>query len=577
MLQALKDYAEKQHLMVLPGFAAKEIRWAVDCSPDGRFLAVLPLGEGKNPETFPACPSMTDSQLKTGGEIRSQVLWESAKVALDWTDEEERKERDARKHGFFLAMLDSAGASVPEFGTVVQVLRSHSENIIKALKENRAKPTDKVTFAVSGKIPLRDTGWHLWWAQWFREHCMAEDTDAQEGMLCLMTGALVTPAMTHVKVTKLPDTGSFGGVLVGFDKDAFTSFGLQQGRNAAMSQEMASLYPKALDHLLANASRSWGPVRVVLWFKQALPEAKAALDWLDQGAEDGQAEQMDARSKARTFLRAVEAGQAPDLGNNEYYCLLVSGAASRVVVRSWEVGRPEALVHAIEKWFSDLRIARREGGGVAPDPKFFAVVGGANDEQADFLARNILQFWGCATQERAIPYELMAKALKRFRSSISKDESALHAGIGLLKAFHIRKDKGGVHMKEHLNPEHPERAYQCGRLLAVLAALQYSALGDVGAGVIQRFYGSASQSPRTVFGALIRNSQHHLSKLDGGLSHWYQEKIAKIMARLGDEFPSTLSLEQQSLFALGYYQQMASDRAPRTDKQTEAQTQEVTQ
>ena len=38
-------------------------------------------------------------------------------------------------------------------------------------------------------------------------------------------------------------------------------------------------------------------------------------------------------------------------------------------------------------------------------------------------------------------------------------------------------------MSVYLNKEHPEPAYQCGRLLAMLASLQYSALGDVGAGV----------------------------------------------------------------------------------------------
>jgi len=117
-----------------------------------------------------------------------------------------------------------------------------------------------------------------------------------------------------------------------------------------------------------------------------------------------------------------------------------------------------------------------------------------------------------------------------------------------------------------LGPDHPAAEYQCGRLLAVLSALQYSALGDVGAGVVQRFYGAASQTPKTVMGSLIRNSNHHLAKLDGGLRYWYQNKIAEIMARLGDGLPKTLTLEQQSLFALGFYQQMAFDRSKPENK-----------
>jgi CRISPR-associated protein Csd1 len=564
MLDALKDYAEKQQLVVAPGFASKDIRWALDCAPDGRFLTVISLGEGKKGEVFPGCPSMNDSQLKTGGQIRSQVLWESAKVVLDWAEEDERKDRDTEKHEFFLGMLDSAGESVPEFKHAAKMLRLHRKAVIEAMKEAKAKPTDKVTVALSGQLPLRGDGWHAWWRKWFQANCAAADSgDAQGGMLCLMTGALTSPAMTHDKVTKLRDTGSFGGVLAAFDKDAFTSFGLEQGQNAAMSPEMASLYPKALDHLLANHSRSLGPVQAVVWFNRTAPaEAGDVLGWLYEGSQEGI--EADARLRARKFLESVKAGQRGDLGTNEYHCLMLSGSPARVVVRAWMSGRLEDLAGSVDTWFKDLSIARRDGQGLAEDPKFFAVLGSTKAEADDFLAHSVLQLWNCAVQRAPIPRELMAKALRRFRSLVMKDETVLHAGISLIKAFHLRE--GDKHMQAHLNAEHPAAEYQCGRLLAVLSALQGSALGDVGAGVVQRFYGSASQTPRTVLGALVRNSNHHLAKLEGGLRHWYQGKIAEIVGRLGDDLPKTLTLEQQSLFALGYYQQMAADRAGKGKK-----------
>jgi len=64
-----------------------------------------------------------------------------------------------------------------------------------------------------------------------------------------------------------------------------------------------------------------------------------------------------------------------------------------------------------------------------------------------------------------------------------------------------------------------------------------------------------------VLGRLSRLSQFHLDKLEGGLRHWYESQIANIWARLGDSLPRTLDLEGQSLFALGYYQQLAHIRA----------------
>ena len=126
-------------------------------------------------------------------------------------------------------------------------------------------------------------------------------------------------------------------------------------------------------------------------------------------------------------------------------------------------------------------------------------------------------------------------------------------------------------MKPYLNPDHPNPAYQCGRLLAVLAKLQQSALGDVGAGVVQRFYASASTAPGLTLGRLVGNARNHLGKLEGGLAHWYEQKIADVMGRVGDAFPRTLDLEGQGLFALGYYQQLADLRTRKDGKENSNQ------
>jgi CRISPR-associated protein Csd1 len=116
-------------------------------------------------------------------------------------------------------------------------------------------------------------------------------------------------------------------------------------------------------------------------------------------------------------------------------------------------------------------------------------------------------------------------------------------------------------MTAYLNPEHPAPAYHCGRLLAVLASLQYAALGDVGAGVVQRYYAAASQTPGLILGRLASNARNHLGKLEPGLARWYEGRIAEVMGRLKDNIPRILDLEGQGLFALGYYQQLAQPRS----------------
>jgi len=132
-----------------------------------------------------------------------------------------------------------------------------------------------------------------------------------------------------------------------------------------------------------------------------------------------------------------------------------------------------------------------------------------------------------------------------------------------MKAYHIRKNRKEADgamtsaMRPFLNEGHPSAAYHCGRLMALLAEVQRRALGDVGAGVVQRYYAAASSTPALVLGRLTRTSQFHLNKLDSRLAHWYENRIAVIWGAIRDSVPPTLTLEEQSLFALGYYQQMA--------------------
>lgn len=113
-------------------------------------------------------------------------------------------------------------------------------------------------------------------------------------------------------------------------------------------------------------------------------------------------------------------------------------------------------------------------------------------------------------------------------------------------------------MATGLNPDHPHPAYHCGRLFAVLAYIQFKALGDVGAGIVQRYYAAASATPALVLGRLIRTAQFHLSKIEepkvrGGLD----KRLGEIWLHLTDRVPTTLTLEEQTLFALGYYHQKA--------------------
>jgi CRISPR-associated protein Csd1 len=170
------------------------------------------------------------------------------------------------------------------------------------------------------------------------------------------------------------------------------------------------------------------------------------------------------------------------------------------------------------------------------------------------------QLWRAALSGGLIPTATLAQAVTRTRIDIIQDTSASHARMALIKAYLIR-NRGDKNMKPHMNPDHPHPAYHCGRALALFARLQRAALGDVGAGVVQRYYTAAAQTPGLILGRLAGNAKNHLAKLDGGLAWWYENQLAGIMSNIGDFVPRTLTLEEQSQFALGYYQQLAAFNA----------------
>jgi CRISPR-associated protein Csd1 len=118
----------------------------------------------------------------------------------------------------------------------------------------------------------------------------------------------------------------------------------------------------------------------------------------------------------------------------------------------------------------------------------------------------------------------------------------------------------------HLDSNNREPAYLCGRLMAVLENAQQSAIPNVNTTVVDRFYGTASTAPASVFSRLLRGVQPHLAKLQRDNRGAYvaiQNRMEEILSGLpGDRgFPRILTLQEQGMFALGYYHQRAQQSA----------------
>ena len=377
-------------------------------------------------------------------------------------------------------------------------------------------------------------------------------------MRCVLTGDVIDPAETHPKIKGLSSVGGLGtgDVFIGFDKEAFQSFGLKKSTNAATDEETAKNYAETFNKLISEQSIRLVNGMAIYWFGHELENDDDDMFAELENPIESSAGQA---TRPKQLLNAIKTGQRPELLNNYYYVLTVSGQAGRVMVRDWQQGQLTELLEHVSAWFEDLQIIARDGNKLAAPPKFLAVIGSLVRDLKDAPAPLINELWRTAlNKDKPIPYAAFILALLESRKAIINEEAQSHARMGLIKAYHIR-NKGDKDMSNTLNPEHPSPAYQCGRLLAVLADLQYAALGDVGAGVVQRYYTATSQAPALRIGQLMSNAKNHLNKVGGGLAFEFENRISEIMTAI-TQIPKTLDLEEQSLFALGYYQQLAEIR-----------------
>ena len=575
MLEHLIAYAEKAGLEPEPGFAARRVKWAISCGPGGRYLGVVPLGDTslgkKNPGMeFTKAPDLTTYQM-TGGPPNCRHFLADALSVVTMLDIAKPNTQDKGKHAFFKDLLRLASQAAPELAGLAEMLddADNLEKINQALKGAGAKPTDSVTFEIDGRFPLNSASWHEWWNGWWREHCPLKE--GPDLMVDFLSGSLVHPMLSHYKISGLAGVGGqpTGDSLASFDKDAFQSYGLEASANAAFSTESAIAYVESLNHLIRENSRQLAGTKVAYWYKDSLKKREEE-DLLPLVFDGDPAEGLQALAKARNLLNAIKDGTLPHLADNRYFAMTLSGAAGRIMMRDWMEGSFPDLVASIEAWFGQLSMVRNDGAALAANPKLIAVLGATVRDLDEIVPPQAAQMYRCALDQRQpFPRWALAKTVIRARNDVLRGETPRYTRMGLIKACLLRNSntKGGEQLTPSLNEYHPSPAYQCGRLMAVYAALQRSALGDVGAGVVQRFYAAASVTPNLVLGRLARLSQFHLNKLEGGLTYWYESLLASIWERIDHELPATLDLEDQGLFALGYYQQLAEMRRPKKNKQ----------
>ena len=592
MLEALYKYAIEHDLTAKPGFKYKNVKYYISFSANGEYIGLEKVEDG-TPQ--PLCP---DIGTLANGKTKSNIIVEKAEVIFNLPEKNKKGELEFKreqKQKFFLDALNEAGEYDSYFKTAAQGLSQNIESISSEFMQiKKAKGSDFIGIKVNN-FPLESRTEYLEWWENFRKKL---DTKKKSGnSRCFITGDLSEPVKTVPAVQGLSRVGGHtkGDSFICFDKDAYRSYGLEQAANATVSEEAVTAVNAALSTLMYKAPVLAGS-KLIHWFSEdteydvtELPDYGFGGDDTDENANEKRNED---EQRVQKMFKALENKALPDMPQNRYYMMSLSGVNGRVMIRSYDEGTYDELCNNLRTWFGDLAIYEPKYGYRYPklyriytrlinyntDPK---KLGEKIDKELSGVSPRIVYSIYHGTP---LPDTVAVKALAYIRSQMygnnddeknKKDLIPDRTACQILKAWLNRKYRNDKDKKEEdqimdkLNIDSPSVAYQTGRLMAVYAMIQNAALGDVGAGVVERYYTSACSSPALVMGKLATMVQYHLSKIKGdkpGMYTNYNKLLEEITVKIGTSLPKTFTLEQQSEFALGYYFQ----RSQRfTKKETE--------
>lgn len=572
ILQALCDYYDRKKASGSPlppvGFEEKEIPFIIVLSPEGKFIQLRDTRESKDKEKPAARSFIVPQGVKRQGSKSYETaycLWDhfgyvlkQPKVAKPGSEPSAKEVEMAEKqHQTFVDLVDRLHAGIPE---------DEGARAVQAFLHDDGEK-EKVRQAPEFQECLKISGCNLTFQlstdnylvcqspgvrQWIGEQAL--DNENQDG-ICLVTGERTKIARLHPAVKGVWGAQMAGANIVSFNIDSFNSWGKEKGNNAPVGEEAAFKYTTALNQLLRTSS----PQRLqlnetsVVWWSSGenFLESNFQSFFNDTPKDD-----PDSGARAvRQLFESLHTGAFLDGdGRERFYLLGLSPNAARIAVRFWQVGTVADCSKQLAQWFRDIEIASKNADypPLKPLLRSTALLGKDENLPPHLVGETVRAI----LMGLQLPTSLMQGVIKRIKA---EQGEITPYRARLIKAFLNRsyrhQNLTNKEVTMAYNPEEKRIGYRLGCLFAVLEKLQSDANPGLNATIRDRYYSSASCNPKSVFGTLMRLHAHHLKKLPHqGQRVVAEKRIAGIMEDI-NEFSTHLNLEEQGLFAIGYYHQ----------------------
>lgn len=579
-----------------PGYGASPVSFALNLSREGELLDILPFTtkylDGKKERERNYRRMNVPEQVKRSVNVAANFMCDNAAYVLGLTGKAAKDSDYARKRFEAFRKLNVkilSEADSPVARAVISFLNTHAPQSAQAhpviaRQLQTLLEGGNLIFQVEGTYALNDPKIKRAWEDY-------KFGQADTEMQCLVTGEVEPIARLHPDIKGVWDAQTKGASLVSFNLNAFTSYGREKGTNSPVSRRVASGYGVALNYLLSNQNPNrkihLGDTTVVYWAEsQNKTYAKTFAflinpEFAQAQPSDDQRPRKEAEATIASIAGKVQKGQPLDLASlqqdldpdTRFYVLGLAPNASRLAVRFFLTEPFGKFVERIVSHCEGMKIQKEfpdQPDYISPY-RLLAECVSPKVTQRDQELKSSWGLLGGALMRSILtgapyPEGLYYAILNRIRHDSDeegKSRKINYVRAAFIKAHLLRKYRRQPQnpfkevLQMSLNESYTHPAYVLGRLFAVLEKVQQEAIGNVNAGIKDRYFTSACATPAGVFPTLLRLSQHWTSKAEFGYAS--DRRIQDLLQLLpAKPFPTRLTLDEQGIFILGYYHQRAA-------------------
>lgn len=586
LIKALCDYADAQDSRdALPkGYAKQDIHYRIQLSPDGEIIGINDarketLVKGKNGKEKsvlkPSSIILPERTQKPGIEsnyIEHRPLYifglnynDGVFTPNDNTNKARKSHEAFVNHELeFLEGLDSDICNAYRNFLLNWRPENECENpLLTGLGKDYKSAYFGFGFGVGEDTLENDEQYKAKYNAIYSEKAAAADNG--EKAVCSILGERLPVARLHDKI-KFPGGQPSGCQFVCMNDNAYESYGKVQSFNSGVSETAMKKYTAMFNKLLADREHHTNISEMVLIYfavkNNDSPECGLFSSFFfdtSDGNTDGEKEQA-----INDRMKKVAQGVAPDAKgaaaleadpDSTFYIAGFTPNSSRICQKFICRDSFGNIIKNMLKHRQDMKINEKSDRKI-----YFSTIGkelispkSTLEKPPPSLMADIML---AAFNGTRYPDGLLATVVNRIK--VDSDEEKNHfikindVRAGIIKACLNRKYNKEV-IKMSWDKDNKNPAYICGGLFAVLEKIQRDSVeGELNRTIKDAYFASACARPASVFPLLIKLAQNHMRKIEK--PGYLNSVVGELMDCLDGGFPSTLNLDDQGRFMVGYYQ-----------------------